>query len=92
MTAIGRQLDQMRIAVGEVEVLAALAVEFYDRSDLSGADPIAVEKVAYLLGVIERSSSAALVAFNRLHVAVADAQPAESGDRWTGEDTATGDE
>jgi hypothetical protein len=42
--------------------------------------------------VIERSSSAALVAFNRLHVAVADAQPAESGDRWTGEDTATGDE
>ena len=45
-----------------------------------------------VLGLISKSASAALAAFNRLHGAVADAAPAPAGERWDySEGTAPGE-
>ena len=72
------QLDTLRTAVGEVDALAAVTVWWYRQEDEQNH----VERVLYLLGVIARSARAAVAAFDRLNVAVADAQPAPAGERW----------
>jgi hypothetical protein len=82
MSAVAGELDQLRIAVAETEALAAITAEAYDRQDWDDADPIYVERLASLLGLIARSASGALAAFHRLHGAVADAQPARSGEAF----------
>lgn len=45
-------------------------------------DPAVVDAVATLLGLIEKSSFAAMAAYHRLHGAIADAQPARSGEAF----------
>jgi hypothetical protein len=77
-------MDALRIALGEVEAVAATTAESFDRADWSDADPLHVERMASLLGLIARSASGALAAFHRLHGAVADAvpAPAPAGERW----------
>lgn len=45
-------------------------------------DPGVIDAMASLLGLIKKSSAAAVAAFHRLHGAVADAQPAPAGERW----------
>jgi len=45
--------------------------------------------VACLLGLISRSAASAVTAFHRLYTAVADAQPAPTGERWTDERAST---
>lgn len=87
MTKIAAELDVLQIAVGEVEVLAAITTEAYDREDWSGSDPFSVEKVAYLLGLISKSASTAMAAVHRLHIAIVDAQPTPAGKRWSGDGT-----
>jgi hypothetical protein len=57
-------------------------VEFYDGADWNGADPIAVEKLAYLLGVSERSASAAVAVMDKFHSFVIDQQRAGGGNEW----------
>jgi hypothetical protein len=79
---IAEPLDQLRIAVAEVDVLATLTRAAYDSADWGEADPDIVERVAILLGLIEKSSASAMSAFHRLHGAVADAQPAPAEERW----------
>jgi hypothetical protein len=82
MTDVAGELDALRIAVGETDALAAITAEAYDRQDWGDADPVVVDRMASLLGLISRSASAALAAFHRLHGAVADAQPARSGETF----------
>jgi hypothetical protein len=77
---IAAPLDELRIAVAEAEVLATLTRAAYDSADWREPDPDIVERIAILLGVVERSTVAALAAFHRLHGAVADAQPAPAGE------------
>jgi hypothetical protein len=91
MTDVAARLDDLRIAVGETEAIAAVTVESYDRQDWSGADPLHVDRLASLLGLISKSATVAMAAFDRLHGVVADAQPAPAGDVWNHEQgTASG--
>lgn len=83
------RLHALRIAVGEVDVLATVTTDVYDGADWSGSDPEVVDRVACLLGLISRSATSAVTAFHRLHTAVADAQPAPAGERWTDERAST---
>jgi hypothetical protein len=76
------RLDVLRIAVGEVDVLARVTTDVYDGADWGGSDPEIVDRVACLLGLISRSATSAVTAFHRLHTAIADAQPAPAGERW----------
>ena len=92
MTDIVAQLDALRIAVGETEALASVTAESYDRQDWSSADPLHVERLSSLLGLISKSASMAMATFFRLHGAVADARPAPAGERWDYRDgTASGE-
>jgi hypothetical protein len=79
MMGIAVMLDDLRIALGEVDVLATLTVEAYDAADWTDPDPGVVDGVASLLGLIKKSAATAMVAFHRVHGAVADATPAPSG-------------
>ena len=91
MTDIAAPLHALRIAVAEVEALAALAVHAFDDADWHGGDQQLVERMASVLGVIARSAASAIAALNRLHSAIADAQPATAGERWDYNDgTASG--
>jgi hypothetical protein len=91
MTDVAGKLDQLRIAVGEVDALAAVTAEAYDNGDCNGADQLHVERLASLLGLIAKSATAAMTAFHRLHGAIADAQPAPAGEHWDySEGTASG--
>jgi hypothetical protein len=83
------RLDALRVAIGEVDVLSGVTTDVYDGSDWSGSDPEVVDRVACLLGLISRSATSAVTAFHRLHTAVADAQPAPAGERWTDEGAST---
>ena len=91
MTGVAEPLDELRIAIGEVDVLATLTAATYDREDWVGSDPDVVEGVASLLGLIKKSAATARAAFHRLHGAIADAAPAPAGERWDGEGTAPGE-
>ena len=82
MSDVATHLDGLRIALGETEALAAVTAEAFDRQEWDDADPLHVERMASLLGLISKSASTALAAFHRLHGAVADAQPAPAGERW----------
>ena len=82
MSDVAGELDQLRIALGETEALAAVTAEAYDRQDWDDADPLHAERMASLLGLISKSASDALSVFHRLQAAVADAQPAPAGERW----------
>jgi hypothetical protein len=99
MKPVMQQMDDLRIALAEVDVLSVITSEFYDREDWIRPDSVLVERVASLLGLISKSAGAAMAAFHRLHGAVADAAPAPAGERWDydkgtspGEGAASGEE
>ncbi|HET7505249.1 MAG TPA: hypothetical protein VFK02_29725 [Kofleriaceae bacterium] len=75
--------------MSEVDVLASVTTDVYDKADWGGADPEDVDRVACLLGLISRSATSAVTAFHRLHAAVADALPASAGERWDDRGAAT---
>ncbi|HEX8108131.1 MAG TPA: hypothetical protein VF516_10415 [Kofleriaceae bacterium] len=86
---VAEPLDDLRIALSEVDVLTTLTKAAYDDADWSGADPAVVDAMATLLGLIDKSASSAVAAFHRLHGAIADAQPAPAGERWDTEGRGT---
>ena len=94
MSDLATPLDDLRIALGEVDVLAILTATAYDSEDWIGSDPDVVENVASLLGLIKKSAAAAKAAFHRLHGAIADAAPAPAGESWDheGKGTAPGEQ
>jgi hypothetical protein len=77
--SVADEMDDLRIALSEVDVLSKLTEATYDQADWTEPDPEVVDAVASLLGLITKSASGALAAFHRLHGAVADATPAPSG-------------
>ena len=82
---IAGELDQLRIALGEVNILATLTKAAYDNAEWDGPDPDIVDGIASLLGLISKSAVEAMAAFHVLHAAVADAQPAPATvatERW----------
>jgi hypothetical protein len=88
MTDIAAPLNALHVAVAEVE---ALAVHAFDDADWRGGDQQLVERMASVLAVIARSAASVITAVNRLHSAIADAQPATAGERWDYNDgTASG--
>ena len=72
----------MRLAVGEVDALATIAVAWFDGVDQSGADPVLAESIGYLLDVIARSAATAASKVDSVHAAIADAQPVRSGEAF----------
>ena len=86
MTGVAGELDQLRIALGEVEALATVTTATYDSADWVESDPATVDRIALLLGLISKSATAALAAYHRLHGAIADAMPAPAGETWDDSD------
>lgn len=82
MTGVAAPLDELRIALGEVNILATLTAGAYDSEDWDESDPDIADGIASLLGLIKKSAADAMAAFHRLHGAIADAQPAPAGERW----------
>jgi hypothetical protein len=81
MTDIAGELDQLRIAVVEVEVLAALILESFDRADWRGADGLVVGRMGRVLGVLATSAMSAASKFERFQLVFVDPPPASAGDR-----------
>jgi hypothetical protein len=90
MTGVAVQLEELRDTVGEIDALAALALESFDRADWGCADRQLAERVAYVLVMIARSAATAVSKLDSFHVAIADVQPVPAGERWDGECTASG--
>jgi hypothetical protein len=79
---VADQLAGLRIAAGEVDALAAVTVGWFDDGDWAAADPVLVERLASLLGLVARGATAMIAAVERFHGVVADAMPASERDRW----------
>src|SRR5262249_47959337 len=82
MTAVAAQLDALRLAVGEVDAIAAVTLKWFDDEDWSGADQLLVERAGFMLGVIAKSAALAPSKCAGFHVAVADTQPVPVGVPW----------
>lgn len=82
MSDVVGELDELRTSLGEVDALATVAVPWFDKADWHDADPLHVERMASLLGLISKSATGAMAAFHRLHASVADAQPLPAGVQW----------
>lgn len=80
MNDIEVQLDDLRDALSEVDVLAVLTGQAFDDVDWTVPDSANVEAMATLLRLIDRSSFQAMGAFHRLQRVVADAQPEPDGE------------
>jgi hypothetical protein len=79
---VATQLEQMRLAVGETDAMAAIAVAWFDGTDWSGADPVLVERAGHLLDVIARSAAVAASKVDSVHAAIADTRPVPAGQVW----------
>lgn len=79
MMDIATKLEGLRLAVGEVDALAAIALQWFDDSDWSSADSQLVDRAGFMLTVIARSAATAAARVDAVHAAVADQQPARSG-------------
>jgi hypothetical protein len=62
------QRDELRGAVGEVDALAVIVLESFDRADWSGADQLLAERTAYALGMIARSAATAASKLDGFHL------------------------
>jgi hypothetical protein len=83
MMDIEAPLEDLRMALGELDVLAVLTGTTFDDVDWTVPDSANVDVMVTLLRLIEKSSFAAGGAFHRLRLAVADAQPAPAGEQRT---------
>lgn len=86
---IADQSAALRVAVGEVDALAAVTVALFDDGDWARVDPLVVDRLASLLGLVARGATAVVAAVERFHSVVADAQPAAGGDDWDDEGAAS---
>lgn len=64
----GSQLDELRDVGGEIDALAALALESFDRADWSGADPLVVERMTCVLDMIAKSAVIAICKLDGFHL------------------------
>jgi hypothetical protein len=80
-TGVADQLGALRVAAGEADALAAVTVALFDDGDWTDPDPVLVDRVASLLGLMGRAATAVIAAVEKLHGAIADAAPAAGVDR-----------
>jgi hypothetical protein len=85
-----REMDDLRLAVGEVEALAAMLLRFFDASDWSGADSQLVDRTGHVLGLLATSATSAAGKFERFQIAYIDSRPVPVAERWTDDGTAPG--
>jgi hypothetical protein len=81
-TTVVGQLAALRVAAGEADALAAVTVALFDDGDWGGSDPVLVDRIASLLGLLAKSTTALITAVERFHGSIADAQPAAGRDHW----------
>jgi hypothetical protein len=92
MTSTMQEMDAMRLAVGEVEALAAMLLAFFDSSDWSGADSQLVDRTGHVLGVLATSATSAAGKFERFQTAYVDSRPVSTPvERWTDDGTSPGE-
>lgn len=83
MKSVMQEMDAMRLAVGEVEALAAMLLQFFDASDWSGADSQLVDRTGHVLGVLATSATSAAGKFERFQIAFVDSRPLSTPvERW----------
>jgi hypothetical protein len=82
VSRVATQLEELRDNIGEIDALAALALDAFDYADWGGADPQLVERVAYVIGIIARTAATAGSKLDAFHAAVADTQPVPAGQVW----------
>lgn len=82
MSDVAGEMDQLRIAVGEVEALVAMLLQFFDNSDWSGVSSLLIDRMGYVLTVLGQSASYAVGRFERFQTVFVDAQPAPAGESW----------
>jgi hypothetical protein len=86
-------MDALRLAVGEVEAIAAVLLAWFDSSDWSGVDSQLVDRTGHVLGVLAESATRAVGKFERFEIAFVDAQPVPAGEAFDYSDgTAPGSE
>jgi hypothetical protein len=91
MKSVMQEMDELRLAVGETEALAAMLLAFFDAADWSGADSQLVDRTGHVLGVLATSATSAAGKFERFQIAFVDARPVPVAERWTDEGTAPGE-
>lgn len=79
---IADQLAALRAAAGEADALAAAVVQWFDEGDWSDADPVLVDHIASLLGLMAKTTTALIAEVEKFHGLIADAQPAPGRDQW----------
>lgn len=92
MTDIDNELSQLRIAVGEIEALAALILESFNRADWRGADGLVVGRMGRLLGVLATSATSVASKFERFQTAFGGMRPAPAGERTRHEEGTVSEE
>jgi hypothetical protein len=87
-----QEMDELRLAVGETEALAAMLLAFFDAADWSGADSQLVDRTGHVLGVLATSATSAAGKFERFQTAYIDSRPVSTPvEQWTDEGTAPGE-
>lgn len=81
MSDLDAPLDELGIALSEIDVLAMLTAATHDEADWTDPDPEVVDAVVTLLGLVVKSTYAAMSAYDRLRRAVGDAQPAPASEQ-----------
>jgi hypothetical protein len=77
-------IDAVRVAVGRVEAIVAILVDWFDGLNWHNTGPQQLEQMAFVLGVVAEKAIAAVAAVDRFETLVADQQPATPGpdDAW----------
>lgn len=75
MKSTMQEMDELRLAVGETEALAAMLLEFFDHADWGRADSLVVDRMGYVLGVLATAAAAAAGKFERFQIAFVDSRP-----------------
>jgi hypothetical protein len=81
--SVMQDMDEMYLAVGEVEALAAMLLAFFDSSDWSGASSLLVDRTGHVLGLLSESATAAVSKFDRFQIAYIDSLAAPPGEPRT---------
>ena len=75
MSEVRQAMEVLRLAIGEVEALAAVTRAWFDSSDWYGVDSLLVFRTGHVLGVLAESASRAVGKFEHFEMAFVDAQP-----------------
>ena len=90
MMSLSDQFNDLHLAVSEVDVLATIVAEWFDGQDWTGADPVIVEHVGLILGVLARAATMAGSKLDDFEAVLTDAQSVPPGQWDFPEETSEG--